>query len=172
MFNYRNYIEFAEKLVFLYKDRAIEGQSLLISSILLAWISIESFVNNMIDDFNSLPGELFSLHERAFLLEREIVLIDTGTEVGTFGLGKVKYSNIEDKILFLLRKFSLVEKSFKGKRLWQRFEELKELRNKIVHPRKSVELNIDVKVAEEATTTAKDIIKRISLEVWKKSVEF
>lgn len=172
MFNYRNYIDWAEKLLFLYEERNVNEVGLLGSSILLSWIAIESFVNNMLDDFASLPEGLFELHERAFLLEREIDFIDSGNNLGSFELSRKRYVKLSDKIFFLIRKFNPSQKSFKGNTLWQNFEKLKDIRNKIAHPRKTDYLSISFDQAKEAIDTSKSIIRFISEKVWKKSLDF
>jgi hypothetical protein len=172
MHNYRNYIEWAEKLVYLYEERGIDEKGLLNSSILLSWIAIESFVNNMIDDFIALPKDFFQLHERAFLLEKQIYFINEGNDLGKFKLAKDKYVRLADKIFFLIRKFNPTTKSFKGDTLWQDFDEFNEIRNKIAHPRKSDSLTISAVQAKKAIKTSKDIVRFISTKVWKKSVSF
>jgi len=172
MFNYRDYINFAESLLFLYEEGNPDKKELLISSILLSWIAIESFVNNMLEDFVSLPKNLFSLHERAFLLEKEINFLDSGDSLGTFELTKRKYIKLADKILFLIKKFNPKIRSFKGNYLWQNFDKLKEIRDKIAHPRKEDVFSIDTDQVKEAIRTSKDIIRFIATKVWKKEVEF
>ena len=63
-----------EKYLMLAEDeveRSSEANWLLIPATILAWSAIESFVNNMLDDFSTLPEGIFELHERAFLLDEE-----------------------------------------------------------------------------------------------------
>ncbi len=172
MYNYRNYIDWAEKLQYLYEERNADETGLLGSSILLSWIAIESFVNNMLDDFAALPDDLFQLHERAFLLEKEINFIDHGNDLGTFDLSRMQYVRLSDKIFFLIRKFNPNVKSFKGDTLWQDFDELKDIRNKITHPRKTDFLTISIEQAKKSIETSKKIIQFISIKVWKKSLDF
>lgn len=126
----------------------------------------------MLDDFASLPENLFSLHERAFLLEKEINFIDRGDDLGIFELTKTRFIKLSDKILFLIRKINPDIKSFKGNILWQNFEKLKELRNKIAHPRKENIISIDLDHVKEAIETSKDTIRFIASKVWKKSIDF
>ncbi len=69
-FTFREFLCFAEKL---HEDGgAASNESsaspYLIGSILTSWMAIESFVNNMMDDFASLPDNKFSIHEKGFLL--------------------------------------------------------------------------------------------------------
>ena len=172
MHNYRNYIDWAEKLLYLYEEKGSTETSLLASSILLSWIAIESFVNNMLDDFTALPETLFQLHEHAFLLEKEINFVDHGDNLGNFELSRRQYVKLSDKIFFLIRKFNPEQKSFKGDTLWQDFDRLKDIRNKIAHPRKSDFETVDIDQAKKAIEISKKIIKFISAKVWKKSLDF
>ena len=172
MYNYRNYIDWAEKLLFLYEEKKTDEKGLLCSSILLSWIAIESFVNNILDDFASLPDSLFQLHERAFLLEKEITFIDHGNDFGAFELSKKQYVRLSDKIFFLIRRFNPDTKSFKGDTLWQSFDELNDVRNKIAHPRKSDYFDVTLDQAKKSVETSKQIIQFISINVWKKSLNF
>ncbi len=84
MLNFRNYLDFAEKYMMLSEDKREDVRWLLIPTILLSWVAIESFINNMLDDFASLPPDLFELHERALLLEKRIQFIDEGQDKGKF----------------------------------------------------------------------------------------
>ena len=172
MYNYRNYIDWAEKLVFLYEERNTDEVGLLRSSILLAWIAIESFVNNMLDDFAALPEDIFQLHERAFLLEKLINFIDEGDNFGTFELSKTQYVRLSDKIFFLIRKFNPSVTSFKGDSLWQDFDKLREIRNRIAHPRKDDCLIVSTDQTKKSIETSKKIIQFISVKVWKKPLDF
>ena len=109
MLTFREYLTYAEKHLMLAEDEIEKGKDatwLLIPSIILAWASIESFVNNILDDFSALPDEIFELHERAFLLEKKLKLVDSGAKIGQFVLEGSEYRRIEDKIFFLVAKFS------------------------------------------------------------------
>ena len=73
MLNFRDYLHYAERHLRRAEDE--DGSSedinwLLIPATVLAWTAIESFVNNRLDDYGALPEDLFELHERAFLLEK------------------------------------------------------------------------------------------------------
>jgi hypothetical protein len=145
----------------------------LIPSILLSWIAIEAFVNSVIDDLNQVPAGLFSLHERAFLLEKRVMFCEKGRELGKFMIDKTsEYRRLEDKIFFLIAKFGKIDDDFKGKKLWQEFEKFREDRNYIVHPRRSSEFILDIEKARHYLSLSKDIISLISKHVWKKKIEF
>src|SRR5687768_15407626 len=105
--DFREYIAYAEKHLAMAQD-ADEGTSLewlLIPVVILAWAAIESFVNNMLDDFGSLPEDKFQLHERALLLEQKIRFVDKGDKAGGFILEGSEYRRLDNKILFLIAKF-------------------------------------------------------------------
>jgi len=144
MLNYRDYLSYSEKYVGLAEEESIDKSKFLIPSILLSWIAIESFVNNIMDDFSSLPEDLFELHERSLLLEKKVILADHGGDMGKFKLDQREYKRLEEKILFLIAKFGNLNKPYKGEILWQDFEGLRDTRNKILHPRRSTELELTV----------------------------
>ena len=174
MFDYRTYLEFAERYIRMAEEQAGSIQNVelyLIPSILLSWIAVEFFVNNMLDDFGSLPEDLFELHERAFLLEKKLIFVDHGGNIGKFVLDQTEYRRLEDKIFFLISKFSTVRPIFKGDTLWQNFERFKDLRNKIMHPRKQLHIRITIDEAYKYHLTAKEIIKFVSKNVWGKPVQ-
>jgi hypothetical protein len=171
MYNFRDYIGFAENYIALAEIETGNAHRLLIPSILLAWVAIESFVNNMLDDFASLPPDLFELHERALLLEKQVVFVDEGANKGKFILEKTEYRRIEEKIFFMLAKFGKDAELSKGDKLWQDFDKLKELRNNLMHPRKNLELTIDVDVAKQSLESAKRIIEFVARHVWGKTIE-
>ena len=54
------------------------------ASILFSFISIESFINNMMSDFASLPPDMFTPHERGFLTEKVVELSESGENIGKF----------------------------------------------------------------------------------------
>lgn len=176
MLSFREYLEYSEK--YLKKAGEIHKSKnniewLLIPSILLSWIAIESFVNNMIDDFNQLPNDIFELNERAFLLEKKLRFSDSGDTVGNFYIDKTdEYKRIEDKIFFLIAKFSKGKKKIKQGKLWQGFKKFKETRDKIVHPKKNKEYSININEVEEFLNCSKEIINFISKNIWGKPVDF
>jgi len=140
MLNFRNYLEYTEKYLMLAEDeveRSSEANWLLIPATILAWSAIESFVNNMLDDFSTLPEGIFELHERAFLLEKKIKFESRGSRLGEFTLGETEYRRLEDKIFFLIAKIGRREaQNLRGGTLWQNFKEFKDTRDALVHPRR------------------------------------
>lgn len=178
MASFRDFLDYAES----YKSSAEntnelgqdqKTQSSVIASILFSWIAIESFINNMMDDFTALPSDMFSLEEGALLTDRIVELATSGAQAGQFVLSKkIEYKPVEDKILFLIARFGKGNKVDKGADPWQSFMKVKEKRNQITHPRKELELSFALSDAEQALEIAKAIIRMVYSEVWKKSPDF
>ncbi|MGA9047963.1 MAG: hypothetical protein WB588_03130 [Dehalococcoidia bacterium] len=142
------------------------------AAIVFAFMSIESFINNMMSDFSSLPDPLFSVHEQGFLSERNVSFSISGTNIGKFELtNRKEYKRLEDKIVFLLRRFG-GNVVIKNDSLWQRFDKTREIRDRLTHPRKDDEAPptpVDARIALEV---GKEIITLVSTKVWGKPVEF
>jgi hypothetical protein len=175
MFSFREFLDYAERL---YDDAKDKGKNELaspyiIGSILNAWMAIESFINNMMQDFASLPGGTFTTHELGFLEEKQVRFADRGAQVGTFYVDKNdEYKRLEDKILFLIVKFGRKKKIDKGTHLWQRFEKIKSKRNDLSHPRRKKEIILSLNDAKEAIEVAKSIISMVSKEVWNQGIKW
>jgi hypothetical protein len=172
MYSYRQYLDFAKRHLRAAED-AKDADWLLVPAVVLAWIAIESFINSMVDDFASLPEDMFLPHERAFMLERKLVLAEKGRDLGKFVLdqSRTDYRRVEERIFFLIGKFGRNTKAYKGTTLWQDFVTLKDVRNRIAHPRKGDTLEIRVADVADYIETAQEIIKFVSTHVWGKSVE-
>ncbi len=150
-----------------------ELEALLKASVIFSWFAIESFVNNMLDDFIQIPPDMFPMHERAFLLEKKFRFEDRGSDLGKFIIdnGQNEYRRLEEKIFFLIAKFSRTS-NLRGETLWQEFEEFKDKRNKIAHPRRDNEITISHSETNRYLEVAKEIINLISVNVWKKKIDF
>jgi hypothetical protein len=174
MASYRDYLEFASKYLNLAKEENTTRNGadwLLIPATVLAWSAIEAFINNMFDDFTKLPDDMFELHERAFLQETRVRFVDTGEKHGFFELDGAEYRRLEDKIAFLIAKFSSNERIEKGNGLWQDFARFKQTRDNLVHPRRSRDTLLTISEVAQHIDTAKSIIQYVSKHVWKYSVE-
>ena len=142
------------------------------ASILLSLIAVESFINNMMADFASLPKDLFSIHEQGFLEEREVQFTSSGKGAGEFELTKRhQYRRLEDRILFLIAKFNKDSKVDKGSSLWQRFERSKKIRDGLTHPRKNGIANPSLESTRVALEVAREIIQLVSEKVWGQKVD-
>ena len=175
--SYRDFLDYAEGFYYTAKQGNKPGQnhiieSSVIASILLSWIAVESFMNDMMADFTALPSDMFSLPERALLTERSLELLDHGPQIGHFVISdKPDYIPLEHKIMFLVAKFGTGTKLDKGGYLWQNFEAMKEKRNQITHPRKSSDMSLTLDDAEDALEVAKAVIRMVSEKVWKKEID-
>lgn len=172
MLTYREYLSYSDKYIQLAEDEPFDKLKFLIPSILLSWIAVESFINNIMDDFSSLPKDLFELHERSLLLEKKVIFVDHGKNMGKFKLDQTEYKKLEEKILFLVTKFGNLNKPYKGDLLWQNFEDLRDTRNKILHPRKNTDLELTIQKANKYLEISKNIIQFVSKNVWDKRVSF
>jgi len=172
MLSFRDYLDYAERCLEKVEETP-NSDWFLIPSCILAWSSIESFVNNMLDDFASLDPNMFQLHERSFLLEERLKFINEGENIGNFILEGKEYRKLEDKIFFLIAKCSGPDlKTVKGENLWQKFEKFKDIRDSLVHPRRGKVVNLTKEMVEEFIETSKHVIQLISKNVWKKEVTF
>lgn len=178
MLSYRDFLDYAESF-YLEAKREIragvsdERQDLIIASLLLSWIAIESFVNNMMLDFARLPEDKLLIYERAFLTERMMEFVESGARAGEFQISnRVNYIPLDHKILFLIAKFGQGIKLDRGGHLWQRFQDIKKKRDQITHPRKSSEIPISLDDASDAIKVAKAIIGTVSEKVWGESISF
>jgi hypothetical protein len=136
-------------------------------------MSIESFTNSMMQDFSSLPANIFTIHERGFLQEKQVRFSNKGAEARTFRMeNKDEYRRLEDKIVFLIAKFGKSKMVNKGSNIWQRFEKIKDIRNALSHPKKTREIELTLNNAQEALEVAKSLITLVSKEVWKKSIKW
>jgi hypothetical protein len=177
MTSYRDFLDYAEGF---YQEARVsekcgenrKAEKSLIASILFSWISVEAFVNGMLDGLTSMPTEAFSLHEKALLTEKTVEFLDSGHHAGTFRLSKrTQYRRIEDKILFLIAKFGMGTAPDKGGPLWQTFVEFKKKRDQLTHPRKIQDMSLTVADADAALETSKNIIRLLAGEVWRKHVD-
>ena len=173
--SFRDFLDYAELL---YEDAKVNGEGrnahpYIIGSILNSWMSIESFINNMMQDFTSLSEEMFTIHERGFLEEKQVRFANKGIRAGTFDLeNKEEYRRLEDKILFLIAKFGKSKTIDKGTHIWQRFEKIKDKRNVLSHPKRNREIELTLKDAQQAIEVAKSLIALVSWEVWKKPIKW
>jgi hypothetical protein len=175
MFTFREFLEYANRL---YEDAKDKGEGpasipYVIGSILNSWMSIESFINNMMQDYASLPESMFTIHERGFLEEKQVRFISRGHNAGRFCLGnKEEFRRLEDKIFFLIARFGKRRNVNKGSLIWQQFEKMKDKRNMLSHPKRNRKIELTLKDAEEAIDVAKNVISLVSKEVWKKHIKW
>lgn len=173
-FSFRAFLSYADKL----HVQALEATNhnaampYLIGSVLTSWISLESFVNNMLQDYAALPHGMFSVHESAFLIEKQVLFNRTGAKAGTFSVGSNKeFKRIEDKILFLIAKFGN-GKIDKGGKLWQKFDKVKRKRDTLSHYRRDCDVELTSQDSQEAMELVKELIEMLSKQIWRKTVKW
>ena len=141
------------------------------ASILFSFMAIESFINNMMSDFTALPSGMFTSHERGFLAERAVELAESGANAGSFVVtDRQRYWSLESKIMFLVARFS-GDTVDKGSSLWQRFEQAKDVRDLLTHPKKDGISVLSPKDARLHLDVAKEIIQLVSQKVWGKKMK-
>lgn len=176
MREFRDYLRYARKYVSLAEEKAQNQEDvewLLLPATILAWSAIESFVNNRCDDLNSLPSDMFELHERAFLQEKNLRYIDNGKNIGKFVLKGNNYQALENKIFFLLAKMGSHDAyALKGGALWSRFRSFKDVRDGLAHPRRGTETVLNIQGVCYYIETAQELIQEISERIWKTKLEF
>ena len=163
MISFREYIKYAERHLRIAEKEIEHGRSgdpYLIPSIILSWSAIESFVNNRLDEIDSLPTDLFAPHEKAFLIEKQLQFQDSGQHAGEFLIKGSSYKKLSDKIVFLFAKFGT--NANKGATLWQDFDKLRKTRDSLIHPRKNKQQTITPDLARECIRIAKKLIEFIS----------
>ena len=142
------------------------------ASILVSFAAIEAFINGMMSDFSSLPQGLFTPHEQGFLAEKVVELSDSGAAAGRFQVTeRGQYRSLEAKIMFLVARFSDTAVD-KGSTLWQRFEQAKDVRDNLTHPRKDIDNTPSEADAQLILQVAKDIIQLTAQHVWGKHLVF
>jgi len=175
--SYQEFIQDAERFCTQAEEALEHGNEnaaarLRIASVLFSYIAIEAFINNMMSDFVVLPVGLFTVHERGFLAERAVTFADSGANAGRFIVdNRREYKPLEDKIMFLIARFSdgAIDK---GSDLWRRFKESKKIRDGLTHPRKNGMTTPSTEDATNAVQVARDVIGLVAREVWGQEVNF
>lgn len=135
------------------------------ASVAFSWFGLEGFVNLFFDDFIAISDSL-ELHEVAFLKESKIEF-----DQGNFEIKGNKYNSTKDKILFLLLRFGNY-KVDKSSKLWQRLNQLEDIRNLLVHPKRNKQniKQFQIKHAQDALDTIIEIIKLMYKKINKKDI--
>ena len=132
-----------------------------LSSILLSWIALESYINTVAETLSH--GKRLQPHEQAFLSEKELKV----DELGQFQDITARPSTCK-KILFIINYFTKTSPAdFKKTQLWQDIKGFEELRNKIIHTKSSEPIVIDRKKTEDNMKTVKDMIYYLNSKIYK-----
>lgn len=128
------------------------------ASLLLSFSALEAHVNAIAEEF-AIRGDL-GIHELGVLKEQELRLED-----GEFFLGNLKMYKLEDRYLFLHKRFS-------GKAVdtkvawWSQYKIATKLRNKMTHPKEAhVITSKDLELALGAII---EMINELYLAIYKK----
>jgi hypothetical protein len=160
---FHDYISFAERHLEMAEveiDAGKDANLFLIPSVILAWSAIESFVNNILDIFDSLPANLFEAHEKAFLMEKHLKFQESGKNAGQFAIKGNAFKKLSDKILFLIVKCGSEVKL--NDTPWKDFERLKDIRDALVHPRQTKHKVLDADITRDCINISKRVIVFIS----------
>ena len=133
------------------------------------WSALEGWINCVSSDFVLLPETKLQLHEKAFLLEKKFEL----TKRGEFKITEQdQYNSIEDKILFLLKRFGNYEIN-KNSKLWNDFKITKKLRDALVHPKSErIETkNLTIKNAEISIDSVIEILKLLTVKIYRRNLK-
>lgn len=151
---------------FLEKSAAVSDdearKAYLHSALLLAFASFEAHVNAIADDFLA-RGDL-QPHERGLLAEHAVELID-----GEFRVrNSLKIHRLEDRVLFLCRRFSKRPIDRQAP-YWSEFVEALRLRNSLTHP-KSDPPSVGEKAVSRAVSSVIELLNVIYLSIYKKKL--
>jgi len=140
---------FLEKAKGFDESNVFARQAHLRSAIMQGFCFLEAHLNYICDHFSE--SETLDLLERGLLGERDVRLID-----GEFCLSKIrKMYSIEDRISFLLRKFSGLKYSGTNFAWKGPLSDAIKIRNSLTHPRERLVLQInDVEMALQAVLDA------------------
>ncbi len=158
-----NLLEEAKKFFEIAKtsDDLIAQKAYLHASLLLSISCLEAFVNGIALDFKN--ASALSLHEKAFLQEKEIRIKN-----GAFSItDQLKMRRLIERIEFLFIKFNkdLLDKRSKW---WQNLKIGILLRNNIVHPKESHD--IQVKQIEQTLLSVIECINNLFKAIYKKKL--
>lgn len=127
-----------------------------LSSVLLSWIALETFVNAISETFSI--GSRLKSHEKSFLNEKELRVNEEGIFIET-----TIRPPTSKKILFLIHHFTKLDiKKFKQKRIWKDIKSFEDLRNKIIHYKEKNNITITNKKAKECRNIVKESIKYLT----------
>jgi hypothetical protein len=116
-------------------ENVVEAKSAYLhAALLLGFCSFEAHINAIAEDFIDRPD--LSCHERGIVFEKEVRL-----ENGDFVLGGLRMYRMEDRILFLHRRFSGVPID-KSAKWWSGLNNAIDLRNKLSHPKQAHAITI------------------------------
>jgi hypothetical protein len=134
------------------------------ASLLVGFASFEAFLHSVSLDFLDSHHPDLSIHDRAFLSEKEVIL---GME-GEFEISeRTKFGRFDDRIIFLYRRFS-GKKFDRTKNFWSVLQSGIKLRNEVVHPKGCPQLV--PKTVATILTAILDVMNYISMGIYRKKL--
>ncbi len=133
------------------------------ASMLFAWAAFEGWINKTSLDF-SITMKRLTVHERAFLTEKRIELKN-----GVFQLtNSIKYESNQEKLEFLLSSIAKTKLN-KSTKHWQDFQEIKKLRDSLVHPKLGSETSFNIEKAEKTIEVLVYYLNLLSKKLYNKN---
>lgn len=143
---------------FLEKSRENDGShAFLHAALVLAYSALESHVNGLADELISRQN--ISLLDESLLSERAIKF-----RKGEWELGNSQFSRLEDRISFLIRRFS--DRDSSTLPWWSELHSGMVARNRLVHPKEAVDLPFEA--VERYLTAIVDALDDLYSAVFKR----
>ena len=156
MKSYRFFLESSKYFLDLYATcKGKEKEYATFASLLFSWTALESYVNMRFDSLSQ--GNRIKLHERAFLLEKELRVNDGGR----FAENQIHPSTTK-KILFLIEYFSKIRVSNFKNKFGKDLTTFEDLRNRVVHHKESNIETITFKKASQYNDLVLNLIKYLN----------
>lgn len=102
------------------------------AALVLAFSAFESHINGVADELQLRSGN--SILDKSMLTERELKF-----EKGGWELGKARFYRLEDRVLFIFRRYG--DQDASDAKWWSDLKEAMDARNKLVHPRDAIVLS-------------------------------
>jgi hypothetical protein len=163
------YIEDAKAFLDLAESRQKEGntrgaEAFCRATLLVGFASFEAFLHSVSRDFIDSGHPDLTVQDKAFLSEKEVVVdVDGGYALSE----RNKFARLEERILFLYRRFS-GEKFDRTKAFWSVLQLGIKLRNDVVHPRECQQLS--PKTVAQTLSAILDTMNYISLGIYKRKL--
>jgi hypothetical protein len=163
------YFEDAKAFLILAQCREKEGNGRSVdafcrASLLVGFASLEAFLCSVATDFIDSRHPDLSVHDLGFLSEKE-VNVDVN---GAFAISdRTKFSRLEDRILFVYRRFSGT-KFDRTKSFWSTLQSGIKLRNEVVHPKNYQSLS--PQMVAQSITAVLEVMNYISIGVYKRKL--
>lgn len=134
------------------------------ASLLVGFASFEAFLHSVSMDFVDSQHPELSIHDVAFLREKEVVLDVEGVFLIS---DKTKFARLEERVLFLYRRLS-GKKLDRKSQFWSSLMSGIKLRNEIVHPKEYQALS--EKTVAQTLTAILDMMNYLSLGIYKRKL--